>query len=460
MPNGGQRRLWLWAALVLAALMTSVAVASAASGQRVSAADADGTRETGRLVALFDPPPPGARERSAAVDAVREEIATVLDRTDLQAVRRLPELGALAVRPDPGQSLEEARRELLSQPDVIGVERERLAELRFTPNDPAFNSTDIDAPGDDKYQWNLRREHFRGAWNHTKGGDARIAVIDTGIDDTHPDLGPRIASAIDNDPGGGAATNDNNGHGTHVSGLACAQGHNGFGIVGGAYKCQLIVVRTDLSSSSIAESINEAVNANADVISMSFGGSGAPPSDVQNAINRAWSHGVVMVAAADNNNGGCIQNQGWPAQALQSPGSGSNIDSGKGLVVTSAEYDNTPATSSCTGTNISLAAYGDSSASNRGIFSSFPINSTDQDGLFGTCSCRKTFQGQARYAYLFGTSMATPQVAAAAGLIRSRLPSLSAKSVIRRLKKHASRSGGYSTGLGWGILHANRALAL
>ena len=97
-------------------------------------------------------------------------------------MRSIPELGAVAVRPAPGESLGRARRELQADPAVNKVEVEHFRTLRYLPDDPALADHDARAPSHDFYQWNLRQEHFPKAWKRTRGAKARLAVIDTGVD--------------------------------------------------------------------------------------------------------------------------------------------------------------------------------------------------------------------------------------------------------------------------------------
>jgi serine protease len=198
---------------------------------------------------------------------------------------------------------------------------------------------------------------------------------------------------------------------------------------------------------------------------MSFGG-GQQSATIDHALDFAYEHNVVLVAAASNNHD---INQGDPASHLQPTGTGDDIHSGKGLVVTAAGHNGRPAWfRPGHGTGISLAAYGSASGrcrshSDCGIFSTFPSNDTlieegsIIDGEPGCGSCRTTFGGSDDFAYLEGTSMATPQVAAAAALIRSKRPHMKNTEVMRIIKRTASKSH-FSDGLGWGILNAGRAV--
>jgi serine protease len=472
------------AGLVLAAL-AAVAIPSAASPTAQPApasAAADRSGRTGNLIALVRSPrivaSPGEAKREELLDAARGRISAVLDRSGLSRVRSIPELDAVAVRPAPGQSLARARLELKADPAVSRVELERYRPLRYLPSDPALTKHDPRAPSDAFYQWNLRKEVFARAWKRSRGRGAKLAVIDTGIDGGHFDLSWRIAYSKGYDYAGcgGVAEpectgpkHDEVGHGTHVAGLACGAGNNGAGLAGAAFKCKLIIEKAsdteNLNDSLIAKSITNATNHGADVISMSFGGPGAS-GVISRALDYAYRRDVVLVAAASNND---TTHQGIPASHLQPNGTGDRLRSGKGLVVTAAGRNDRRAWfHPGRGTGISLAAYGSASAacqirSDCGIFSTFPDNSTTIEtgnalnGAPPCGNCRTSFQGSNDFAYLEGTSMAAPQVAGAAALIRSKRPGIDNAKVLRIIKRTA-RGHHFRNGLGWGILNAGRAL--
>ncbi|OLE36228.1 MAG: hypothetical protein AUG48_08155 [Actinobacteria bacterium 13_1_20CM_3_68_9] len=470
------------AGLLLAA-GAAAAVPSAAAPEPAPGPHATGPAgRTGNLVAFVRPPSIaaglGRSKRNSRARAASSRIAAVVDRSGLSMVGAIPELGAVTVRPAPDESLGSARRDLLADPAVRKVEAERSRTLRYLPDDPALTLHDTRAPTNDHYQWNLRKEQFPKAWRRARGARAKLAVIDTGIDGGNPDLSGRIAYARGYDfsdcggtlqPACTGPKHDEVGHGTHVAGLACGEGNNGMGIAGADFACRLIDEKVsdteDISDSLIAKSITDATNHGADVISMSFGGPGAS-AVINHALNYAYSHDVVLVAAASNGN---TTNQGLPASHLQPKGTGNRIRSGKGLVVTAAGYNGRRAWfHPGHGTGVSMAAYGSASRacasrSDCGIFSTFPDNATEIEkgslpfGEPGCGHCRATFQGSNDFAYLEGTSMATPQVAGAAALIRSKRPAIKNRNVLRILKRTA-RGRHFRDGLGWGILNAGRAL--
>ncbi len=385
-----------------------------------------------------------------------------------RAGHQAPAIGLLTVRPRAGGSLRALAGRLRADPRVRSVQAERRYALRLTPNDPALNTQETGAPPGTVVEWWAERQGLTRAWDVTRGGDATVAVIDTGADAGHPELQGRIREGIDLDdqPTDGPPSVDEVGHGTFVASIACATAGNGTGLAGAGYGCGLLVIKSDLSDSSVAQAIVTATDRGADAINMSFGtdGTTAAADAVVRAIDYAYQHDVVMVAAAADE---VTEEQGDPSNILQPTGTGPEINAGKGLSVTAANFADQRATFAGRGTQISMAAYGayQQSSQPRGILGAFPSNTTELESPPLTipptqpCGCRTSFGGDSRYAYLQGTSMAAPMVAAAAALVRRVNPALHAADVIRILKQTASRPGSaWSPELGWGILNAGAAV--
>jgi FOG: PKD repeat len=151
--------------------------------------------------------------------------------------------------------------------------------------------------------WPLANPLFPDAWDITTGGsNVIVAVVDSGVQSGHPDLGTLTAGYDyvngDSDPA------DDNGHGTSVAGIIAAQGNNGIGIAGVCWKCEIMPVKVlDYSGSGtdswVASGITWAVDHGADVINMSLGGTGTSQT-LSDAVSYALGKGVVVVAAAGN----------------------------------------------------------------------------------------------------------------------------------------------------------------
>jgi subtilisin family serine protease len=409
----------------------------------------------GRALVLLERPAGGA------VSAARVEARAVITRHRLRrAGPVVPEVGVVPVRREPGETLAELRARLRADPRVVAVEPEYRHTARFVPSDPAMSQPDPNAGGQ-PFQWYLHRQGFPAAWDLSRGTGALVGVIDSGIDSNHPDLGGKIAVVRDLD-GTTQGTGDEVGHGTHVGGLACGAGDNGAGVVGAGFDCRLILEKSDLTSSSVIAALVDAARSGAGVINMSFGG-GRLSAGERRALNYALRRDVVLIAAAAD---APIPEQGHPAKDLQPTGTAHKLDVGYGLVVTAADMSGKRASFAGRGSQISIAAFGDTGPGSGapGLFSTFPSNVTQiESGASNPPAppcpvCRTTFNGDNRYGYLSGTSMAAPQVAGAVALVRSANPKLGRTSVVRLMKETASRSGGWSSELGWGILNAHKAV--
>jgi serine protease len=162
------------------------------------------------------------------------------------------------------------------------------------PNDPYYSK-----------QWNLHNINIEGAWTQTKGKDITVAVIDTGITRVRDLVETEFVPGYDfvNDR---VEADDDNGHGTHVGGTIAQSTNNSYGVAGIAYEAKLMPLKvlSDYGGGTvadIAEAIKFAADNGADVINMSLGGGGESHL-MKDAIEYAHRKGVVIIAAAGNEN--------------------------------------------------------------------------------------------------------------------------------------------------------------
>ncbi|MFL6203991.1 MAG: S8 family serine peptidase [Acidimicrobiales bacterium] len=182
-----------------------------------------------------------------------------------------------------------------------------------TPNDPVFTQ---------RLQWGLERIGAPGAWARGTGDGITIAVVDSGVDLSHEDLASKLAGNISCIGARGSAAacsgsgQDDNGHGTHVAGIALAATGNGKGIAGVAPDARLLAVRVlkddcdgdqacaaTGSADDVAAGIRWAADHGADIINLSLGGGnvqGVLGCAFCDAVEYAWSKGAIAVIAAGN----------------------------------------------------------------------------------------------------------------------------------------------------------------
>ena len=187
-------------------------------------------------------------------------------------------------------------------------------------------TTPAHAAGTDPYadqQFGPQQVRAQQAWATSTGKDTVIAVVDSGVDLSHPDLRRKLVrgatfvdgcapSCGDGDWKGPDGEPDGDEHGTHVAGIAAAATGNGIGIAGVAPDAKVMPVKVleegSGSFTDIATGIRWAADHGADVVNLSLGATqglqllvhGGVLNDVQDAIRYAGSKGVVVVAAAGN----------------------------------------------------------------------------------------------------------------------------------------------------------------
>lgn len=310
----------------------------------------------------------------------------------------------------------------------------------------------------DKEYW-LAESGITKAWEVSKGAGVKVAVIDSGVDGTHPDLKGALVGGYDASGSGAADGQRSVGskpeHGTLVATMLAGRGHqpppptasaspsatatptpapggvNPDGIVGVAPEAQILSVSTWLGSANpsgksdqdqIPEAVRWAVDNGAKVINISLGSTNPQwPQSWDAAFLYAEQKDVVVVAAAGNRVGGSVQ-VGAPATI---PG-----------VLTVAGLDRQGVASV--------------DASSQGI--SIGVAAPAEDLVGGLPG--------GGYAEWAGTSGSTPIVAGVAALIRSKWPAMSAKQVINRIVTTAKDAGapGKDPLYGYGVLNAEAAL--
>ncbi|MEH1840306.1 MAG: S8 family peptidase [Nostoc sp.] len=183
----------------------------------------------------------------------------------------------------------------------------RLGEFLRPQEDDNETSPSLTGPNDQYYskQWNLHKIGIEGAWSQTKGSGTTVAVIDTGITKVRDLFETKFVKGYDFVNDREKATDDN-GHGTHVAGTIAQATNNKYGVAGIAYEASLMPLKV-LSSygggtvADIAEAIKFAADKGANVINMSLGGGGESKL-MKEAIEYAHKKGVVIIAAAGNEN--------------------------------------------------------------------------------------------------------------------------------------------------------------
>lgn len=220
------------------------------------------------------------------------------------------------------------------------------------------------------------------AWDCSRGKGIRVAVLDTGIDGTHPDLAANYKGGVSFVPGESPA--DGNSHGTHCAGTIAAA-INGVGVVGVAPAASLYAVKVLSNSGSgqwswLIAGINWCIANKMRVLSMSLGGGGAP-SALETMCNTAFANGLLLVAAAGNSG---HTPTGLPSTVGQ-PGKYKNV-----IAVSAIDSANVIAPFSSAGPEVEICANG------------VNVLSTIPGGGYGTKS---------------GTSMACPHVSGAAAAV-------------------------------------------
>jgi hypothetical protein len=194
----------------------------------------------------------------------------------------------------PAGASEKAVVERLSKhPHVKFAELDRLVKPDFVSNDPYFGS-----------EWHLSKVGAPTAWDVSQGGGITIAILDSGVDGSHPDLAAQMVPGY-NFYDNNTNTSDVNGHGTAVAGVAAATTNNAMGVAGIAGQAKIMPVRiADANAyayySTIAQGLTWAADNGARVANCSYGGV-AGSSAIQSAAQYMKSKGGLVFVSAGNN---------------------------------------------------------------------------------------------------------------------------------------------------------------
>lgn len=323
-------------------------------------------------------------------------------------VKTLPSVnGAVVLLPS-----RTAERALSGRSGVLRVETDAVVTIMARPQPKQV------------LPWGVDRVDAEKVWPTGNSADPiKVAVVDTGISSTHPDLVANIKGGVNTITGG--SWSDDNGHGSHVAGIIGAL-NNTSGVVGVAPLVNLYAVKVLSASGSgyvsdIIEGLQWAVANGMQVVNMSLGTS----VDVQSfhdAVTATYNAGVTLVAAAGNSGG-----------AVGYPGAYPEV-----ISVSATDSNNVLASFSSRGPEVDLAAPG------------VNIYSTYKGGSYATLS---------------GTSMASPHVAGAVALVLNTAVGVwdadldgvwDPSEVQNKLQSTAMDLGatGYDTLYGWGLVNA------
>lgn len=337
-----------------------------------------------------------------------KEFDKIIKTHGAHAARKLNGINVYVVDLPPGR--EKALQQALERnPHIKFAELDGEVEAQMTPSDTYYASS-----------WHLPKISAPAAWDTATGAGVTVAILDGGVDATHPDLAARIVPGwnyYDNN----SNTSDVTGHGTKVAGVAAAAGNNALGVTGGAWNAKIMPMRiTDPNGSItyysiIANALTYAADKGARVANISFIVSHV--SAVQTAAQYMRSKGGVVVASVGN----------------------------------SGTYNANPNTASI------ITVAGTDSADNRASWSAYgPIVDVAAPGV----SVYTTVKGGG-YGAVSGTSFASPLTAGVVALMFSANPSLQPSQVDSILASTSDDRGtaGRDDYYGYGRVNAARAVA-
>lgn len=255
--------------------------------------------------------------------------------------------------------------------------------------------------------WGVKAINAPKVWEHTKGEGIKVVVVDSGVDMNHPDLKDKIKGTINVYNKSTRLVTDNYGHGSHVAGLIVGEK------TGVAPNAELYVVNS-LNNDGIGgarevlDGVTYAININADILCMSLGINKKLPQIMESRLKKAYYQGTLIVCATGNNG---VQNVAYPAS-----------------------YD------------FVIGVGGINHKFERADFSNYGF---DMDVVAPAVDILSTWK-DGKYAYMSGTSTASPLVAGGLALVKSyyrkqgiELNAKQIKEMISKLNNEKDRYVGY-----------------
>jgi thermitase len=369
-------------------------------------------------------------------------VRPLLEAYGSSTIASVPGVALRVVAVPKGVTATEFLSALKRNPDVAVARPDPITRIAVRPNDKYFgdqyalsNTGQVLDDLPDRPQGKAGADiGATGGWDQTKGDSGVIiAVLDTGVELTHPDIKNKLVS-----PGKDFINNDNDAsddlwHGTHVAGIAAAETNNELGIAGVGWNCDVLPGKIMAASGegdygALILAIYWAVDQGAQVINLSLGGD-VRDDDLFTALKYAYEKNVVVVAAAGNDGGPVLYPAAYDEYCL---------------AVAATDYNDARAAFSNLGPEIDVAAPG-----------------VDVLSLYPTWD---TPAGFAPYVYANGTSMATPHVAGLAALLKSLKPWLTAGEIMNIIRYsaddvNAESFPGRDDQIGFGRINVERALA-
>jgi len=389
-----------------------------------------------------------SRERSPRLELRNTEARVAALRAEEEIIVRFKDQSlSERVRLPQGMSPDQALEIYRANPDIAYAEPNYIAQAFMVPNDPLY-----------AYQWHLDNPvsggiHAEEAWNISTGSGVTVAIIDTGVayenytDNRRnkyyraPDLATALFAPgydfVNND----THPNDDEGHGTHITGTVAQSTNNNVGVAGIAYGARIMPIKVlDKNGSGtymdVAEGIRFAADHDAKVINLSLGGP-FPALYLEEALAYAYNKGVTIVAAAGNSG----------SSAPSYPAAYDDYV----ISVGATRFDETLASYSNYGPSVDVVAPGGDL-------------SVDQNGdRYGDGILQQTFGNNLNdwgYYFYQGTSMATPHVTGTAALVIANGNATTPDEVRAAIESTAKDLGssGRDNTYGSGLVNATAAL--